>query len=132
MKQNALSSFACNVRRELGKCEMYNYCDGKFNVDTRKPCELDTTKMSNGSIQELIELIRSRIGGLDITDEECNDIDELFDCLDMALAKIVGGLGIGLQISWPANIKAGEEYMAKILTENPEPSEKPRHLRPVK
>jgi hypothetical protein len=123
MKQNALSPFACNVRRSIGNCEWFKHCPDKFNFDTQKPCDLDVDKISKTSIQELISLIRDGISGLPLPDsaeEEYKKIYELFDCLENELACVVGKLGIGLQNAWPANLKTGDEYMKKYWAEHPE------------
>lgn len=123
MINNALSSFACNIRRAMGRCERYAVCESKTNLETKEPCSLDTTKISNSPIHVLISILRDQVGMLTLSDadeENYKEIEELFDCLECELAGIVGKIGIGLEIAWPANIKASDESLEKYWAEHPE------------
>ena len=116
MKLNALGNFACSVRRELGNCEKYFQCEAKWDFDHNCFCNIDPFKLSNASIQDIIEIIRDKICNLPMPTqieainqfkEQCAEIDELFDWVELALAKVVGSVGIGQQ-PWVANMRESE------------------------
>ena len=109
--QNALGSFACKIRREIGNCEQYQKCQSRRNIDTNSRCNIDPDKMSKATIADLVELIRDRVGAVTYSEKDeplYRELDELFDYLEDKLAAIVGAVGIGQQ-PWIGNINKSND-----------------------
>ena len=105
--QNALGGFSCKIRREIGNCEQYQKCQSRWNIDTNSRCSIDPDKISKATINDLVELIRDRVGAVTYSEKDeplYREIDELFDYLEDKLATVVGAVGIGQQ-PWVANLK---------------------------
>ena len=70
IKMNALGTFACKIRREIGNCEHFQKCDARWDADKNARCSIDQVKMSKATITDLVELLRDRVGVVNYSESD--------------------------------------------------------------
>lgn len=89
-----VNCFGCQIRRKINKCEVYDQCPNRINLENKKQCSVNPDGPRELGVFELLDTIEQKVNLLHADRQNTTEIEILIDSVRKKIVAAISEIGI--------------------------------------